>query len=114
MEEKNASTSAFSVGSDSHQIIIKYINYILNTINTFQPTNPMRSCFDERFTSALEVHRIINTKDYLNLLLKCLKYISDMLIIGDPKLSDTKPLSIRNPNTQESELSNLLAKQSKP
>ena len=97
-----------AIPKETTQTVIKYVNYILNTINTFQPSNPIRGCFEERFTSPMDVHRLVNTKDYTALLLKCLKFISDILITTD---KDANPLSVRTMNAQEMMVSNILENQ---
>lgn len=112
MEEENLRiASASAIPKETVQTVIKYINYILNTINTFQPNNPIRGCFEERFTSPMEVHRLVNAKDYVALFLKCLKFISDILITTDKNTSDANPLSIRTPTVQDMMVSNILESQ---
>lgn len=98
---------------EKDQTVLKYINYILSTINEFSAKNSLRTCFEERFSSSLEVHRLLHAKDYGSLLLKSLKYISDILITVDGKMPpEGKSSSAACLKAQASPISSLPAKKS--
>lgn len=83
---------------EANQNLIKYSNYILNSVTSFPENHYIRTCFDERYTSPFEVHKNLNMKDYASLLLKSFKYISDLLMNVENKSSSAnlRPMSARS------------------
>ena len=92
------------LAQETNQNLMKSSGLLLSTINTFSANHFVRTCFEERFSGAIEVHRLLNTKDYATLLVKNYRYINDLLFhINTPSTPTVTniaaPLSARGLNT---------------
>ena len=86
------------LAQETNQNLMKSSGQLLSTVNTFSANHFVRTCFEERFSGAVEVHRLLNTKDYATLLLKNYKYINDLLFnLNAPTMPNLNiaPLSAR-------------------
>jgi len=105
VEEKNSRLVANDPNSspfaqETNQSLMKSSGQLLSTVNTFASNHFVRTCFEERFSGAVEVHRLLNTKDYASLLLKTYKYVNDLLFnLNTPSMPNIAPLSARGQNT---------------
>jgi len=66
------------------QVILKYSNYIIRSVNSLDSKNPIRFRFEETFPSDSDLLNLVVNRDYSTLILKAMKLIADFM----PNTSD--------------------------
>lgn len=62
-----------------NQTLLRYINHIINIINSMNPNEFIHSRFNELFSQSSSLLKLLENNDYMTLLLKGFIFIADLL-----------------------------------